>query len=486
MTLVEFLKTDLKRSLFPLVSPLVFVEHGEAKLRSFVYSSIFSPPGPASRNFAPAPIAYALKDSLHLRKLLVLDPVATFYLYDFVLRNSAAFQKGRAGSRTRYGYAFQGTTALPPAPQYHEFRRKKYQLKNQYAFFAKTDIANCFNSLYHHRVVQWVEKNVSVPESVQFGRFLRELNAGESVNCFPQGVHPAKTLGNFYLSFIESTGELTSPALTRFLDDTYFFSDSQAALERDVVVLQQILGGHSLCLNSSKTGFGSKRSDFDEHRLDDIKKKLLEKREGAVSGDADAADEAEVELDAAEIDYLKSLIKDPSVAEEDVELGLSLLREEEESFHELAVLVFASYPHLVKSLYRYLRSVGSGAELRAIISKRLREAFLTEFELFWIARMVIDKMKMSQDTVELLNVVLGHPCATSVVKAAILEVEENGFGLEDIKVKHLRDSPGNVVGMSALAGIRGLTKSKRNYLCGYVENTSQYMEVLADIVKSMP
>src|SRR4051812_9651974 len=129
MTLVEFLKADVKRSLFPLVAPLVFVEQGEAKLRSFVFGSIFPTAGSPSGNFAPASIAYALKDRLHLRKLLVLDSVATFYLYDFVLRNSATFQKSRASMRSRYGYAFQGTDALPPAPQYHEFRRRKYHLK---------------------------------------------------------------------------------------------------------------------------------------------------------------------------------------------------------------------------------------------------------------------------------------------------------------------------------------------------------------------
>jgi Reverse transcriptase (RNA-dependent DNA polymerase) len=485
MTLIEFLKTDFNRSLFPLASPIVFVANGEAQLRSFVYDAIFVTSGSPSASFFPTPVAFALKDKLHLRKLLVLDPIATFYLYDFILRNSSTFQKCRVSSRSRYGYAFQGTDALPPAPQYHDFRRRKYQLKEHYSYFAKTDIANCFNSLYHHRVNQWVETNISVQESVQFGRFLREINVGESVNCFPQGIHPAKTLGNFYLSFIESSSELTSPALARFLDDTYFFSNSQSQLERDVIVLQQMLGAHSLCLNSSKTAFGSKQSDFEEHQLDGIKKRLLEKRERTVSGDDDYPDE-EVELDASEVDYLKNLIQDPAVAEEDVELGLSLLREEETSFLELAKLVFGSYPHLVKSLYRYLRSVGSDADLRTILSTRLQEQFLTEFELFWIARMVIDKLEMSKEAATLLTVILGHPCATSLVKAAVVEVEENSFGLEDIKTKLLRDSPGNIIGMSALAGIRRLPRSKRNYLCGYVAKTSPYLGVLSEIIRSMP
>src|SRR4051812_33902438 len=109
MNLLEFLKVDFSRSLFPLNAPIVYVENGEASLRSFVYNDIFGSSGSSSGHFVQTPVAYALMDKLHLRKLLALDPIAMFYLYDFVLRNSAAFQKSRVSSRSRYGYAFQGT-----------------------------------------------------------------------------------------------------------------------------------------------------------------------------------------------------------------------------------------------------------------------------------------------------------------------------------------------------------------------------------------
>src|SRR5262245_24615837 len=110
MTVLEFIKADLPRCLFPLSSPAVFTEHGEPALRTFVFSGIFA--GTAV-HFAQTPVAYAQKDKLHLRKLLVLDPIGTFYLYDFCIRNTSAFQKVRVSGRTGYGYAFHGNTPLP-------------------------------------------------------------------------------------------------------------------------------------------------------------------------------------------------------------------------------------------------------------------------------------------------------------------------------------------------------------------------------------
>jgi len=457
---------------------------GEARLRAFIYTNIFGPPGPTSANFLSAPVGYALKDKWHVRKLLVLDPFSTFYLYDFVFRNSAAFQKARAGVRSRFGYSFQGSDPLPPTPQYHDFRRRKYNLKGQYGYFAKVDIANCFNSLYHHKLTQWVENAISVPESIQFGRWLREINSGESVNCFPQGIHPAKTIGNFYLSFIESSGELRSAAIIRFLDDVYLFSESLAGLEHDVIVLQQILGSHALYLNSAKTQFGSRQSDFDEHKLDSIKKRLLKKREQTASGGEE--EEEEIELEDEESEYLKSLIKNPSIPEEDVELALSLLRKDEASFSELAQLVFGTYPHLVKSLYRYLGDVATGTEVLGMLAKRLGQPSVPEFELFWITRMLIDRFRFTRYTAELLMTAVTHASATSLVKAAVVEMEANDHGLEDVKTRLLRDSPGNIVGMSALAGLRAMPKSKRNYISGYAANAGDYMNTLAEIVKAIP
>ncbi|MBN9119924.1 MAG: hypothetical protein J0I06_12310 [Planctomycetes bacterium] len=80
MSLLDFLESDVNRSLFPLCSAEVYTRFGEPRLRNFVYTNIFGPPGPSSANFLSAPVGYALKDRWHIRKLLVLDPLSTFVL----------------------------------------------------------------------------------------------------------------------------------------------------------------------------------------------------------------------------------------------------------------------------------------------------------------------------------------------------------------------------------------------------------------------
>jgi len=280
MHMVDFVKEDNIKGLFPLHTNLFFIEHGEKELREFVYKKIFDQ-NKEEFSFLPSPPVYALKDSLHLRKSLQLDPLGTFYFYDFVLRNSSHFQQAPNSKALRYsfGYSFKNSSPISSYKQYHLFRGRKYELKKQYKYFAKVDIANCFNSFYHHDIVSFISTAVNRQESIQIGQFLREGNGGRTVNCFPQGIYPAKLIGNFFLKFIEDSRELKSSAIIRFLDDIFLFSDSLKVLEQDVVRIQILIGKYALSLNSDKTKFGSRSSDFEEKELDNIKKSLLKKRE---------------------------------------------------------------------------------------------------------------------------------------------------------------------------------------------------------------
>jgi len=119
--------------------------------------------------------------------------------------------------RTRaYGYSFQGSDPLPPTRNTTTFAAGNTPSRVSTITFAKLTSANCFNSLYPQVELSWVEKSISVADSIHFGRWLRENQLGESVNGFPPSISSAKTIGNYYLSFIESSGELRSAAIIRF------------------------------------------------------------------------------------------------------------------------------------------------------------------------------------------------------------------------------------------------------------------------------
>lgn len=476
---VKFVNIDNPRSLFPLNSTERFLKLGYNQLHDFIYKSVFDPSNKAV-SFATCPIVFALKDRLHLRRMLLLDPAATYYMYDFTLRNWKLFNVQMESERQYYGYAFKSGKPLGPLKQYHEFRRRKYKLKTKYKYFVKLDISNCFNSFYHHEIVSFLNTELPTTESQQFGQFLREINSGTSINCFPQGIHPAKALGNSFLSFSETSMELQSPAIIRFLDDYFLFADKISILERDVIVLQQLLNSRALFLNEEKTQFGSKDSDFEERKLDEIKKSLIVKREEICS--YDYVDEDQVGLEAEEVEYLKTIIKAKDVAEEDVELALTLLKQVEEEASLLITLVLERYPNLIKALYRHLSDIEDNGILWKAIKKRVLSTFISEFELFWLSRIILDIYKFNKASADLLMEVFKHPCASPIIKAAILEVPDNNYGFGDLKLNQLRSGAAGIIASSAVAGLENLEKAKRNQIYKYVSKTSPYLHTLCKIM----
>lgn len=479
MSLIDFITQDNVRGLFPLNTTVKLITLGKEKIRSYVYDSIFNT-AIRHTSFLPMPAVYALKERIHVRKSLQLDPISSFYIYDFVYRNSGAFQKTANSNRKHYGYSFRRKIPANSYKEYHEFREKKYELKKEYRYFAKIDIANCFNSFYHHDIISYLSTTISQPESKQFGQFLREGNGGRSIDCFPQGIYPAKVIGNFFLSFIENSRELQSDVIIRFLDDTYLFSDNIATLEKDVLKLQSIIGEKGLFLNPQKTKFGEKFKDFEEKKLDKIQKSLVQKRE-VVKDYEESDNNEEFGLNDDEVSYLKSIIQKPDVAEEDVELALSLLKEDESEVLRLVDLVFNSYPNLIKQLYHYVREIEDEGMIWGHIYNKVNKDYLHEYELFWISRMVIDHYQYDEDSADLLIKIFNHRCATSVVKASILEIEQNDFGLYELKERCLRDVSSGIPAASAVIGLLGLEKAKRNQLYKYSGNASSFMHVICDI-----
>lgn len=480
---INFVLEDNKRSLFPLKSTARFIELGADQLRNLIHNNIFDS-SKKTDSFSTCPIVYALKDNRHLRRMLFLDPAASFYIYDFLIKNYRLFQiDTKKRKRKYYGYALKNKKSLSSFTQYHTFRKRKYELKSKYRYFAKADISNCFNSFYHHDVVSYLRSHLPEDESIQFGQFLREINAGTSINCFPQGIYPAKSIGNNYLSFCERSFDLKSAAIIRFLDDFFFFDNKMSVIEQDIIVLQQLLGARGLSLNEGKTKFGSKSSDFEEKKLDSIKKSLLVKREKIFS--YDEIQEENVILDSAEVEYLKNILKSNDVSEEDVELALSIFKQDKEETEVLIDIVFNLYPHLIKDLHRHMIDIEDDGELWDAIANKISVDFLTEYELFWLVRSIIDIYTFDEKSAELLFKIFKHPCSSPIVKAAILEFTDNGYGLDDLKLQQLRSGAEGIIASSAVAGLEKLEKSKRNQIFKYISNSSPYLHTLCSIMSKV-
>jgi hypothetical protein len=176
------------------------------------------------------------------------------------------------------------------------------------------------------REIGWAEHDVDA-----LGRFLREINAGRSIDCLPQGIHPTKALGSEFLRFIDNNYRLKAAHGVRFLDDIHLFDDSEQKLTFDLITLQELLGEKGLSLNDAKTSLGYVSEVDIPAKVDRIKQSLLRIRRRAVTHYFDDDDEAETpeppHLTKRQTEYLLNLLQTPDIDESDAELVLVLLRE---------------------------------------------------------------------------------------------------------------------------------------------------------------
>lgn len=485
----KFLDADHRRWIFPLRTPVVLAQTDAVALRNHIRDKILAKNEPDG--FVTGQVAYSRKDQHHLRRVLVLDPFAMFFLYDFVQDNLASFPKPPRSDRYVFGHGFRRGKPVDPFEEYHAFRRKKYELIARFGHFAQVDVFNCFNSFYHHDLVEFVARKTSDEKGEQLGQFLRELNAGVSVACFPQGLYPAKAIGNAYLSLVERSRKLKAPGVARFLDDIVLAAHTRSEVEDHVLDVQCVLDEHHLSLNDSKTIVGKKGARFQEKKLDRIKRALLRKREAAKTDyDASQVDgDPGPHLSEGERRYLADLIREPNVAQEDIELALTLLRGEPDALDLVVEPVIDRAPHLLRGLHRFV-GVAQGADhghLWEAVTTTLRSTKShPEHDLFWYARILIDYYDFDQEVADMLVRIYEHPKASPVVKAAILETKYLDHGFDDLKTSALRGEGTLLVASSAMVGLSRVRKAKRNHLYKYAARQGAHAAVLMSIAGKMP
>jgi hypothetical protein len=231
---VQIYEEDLPRTLFPLDTNLLLMQRAAAELSEFAYERITHDPDLGTERFLPQTRCYASKSGFHVRRTLKLDPVAEFYLYDVVYRHRVPLRARNTGRRRSFGYEFRSGRMVSSAEQFREFRRAVAKAQKQYEYGVKFDIAQYFNSVYHHDLVAWFRDVAKTDEDAAlFGRFFREINSGRSVDFLPQGVFPAKVIGSQFLQFLDHSNRLDSDLLLRFMDDVYIFDDSFESVLRD-------------------------------------------------------------------------------------------------------------------------------------------------------------------------------------------------------------------------------------------------------------
>jgi hypothetical protein len=485
----DYFLADYPRTLFPLTTTSLLVEKFSAELKEFLYNKLLCK-SLGSFGFSVQQRCYSAKRTYNLRRTVKLDPVAEFFIYDIVFRNRKLFRPDYRASRKSFGYRFSSGRPESAGDAYASYKAALASARSDHSLILKADVATYFNSIYHHDLINTVrELGWADTDCEALGQFLRESNAGRSIDCLPHGLHPCKVLGSEFLRFIDNSYKVRSSVGIRFLDDIHFFDNSERTLLSDLVTLQELLGEKGLSLNDSKTEFGAS-SDVDlPKQVDEMKRTLLQIRRRAliVSGEAvEIESSVQVPLNSDQIGYLLNLLGTPEIEESDAELVLVLLRDHAEAVFPKMLDVLSKFPGLTKNLYHYARLATDPSGLDELVETFLQDSpNATEYQLFWLAKVAEDFLAKSPRFGDILMAIFEHPKATIISRAKVLEIPDRRFGLPELREEVLRSARSDWEAWAAATGARCQSPAGRNHLLAYFGKGSPLNSLVAECVRSL-
>lgn len=482
----EFFAYDYFSALFPMETSRFLIENGEKKIRAHINKCLSDKPEDASFQFLAQTRVYASKPKNHLRRTVKLDPVSEFFLYEIIYKNRTRFRKPFKDDKKHFGYRFEAGEPLSAASSYKGFKQAQSAYEALYDHSLSFDVASYFNGIYHHDIVSWFANAGASSDDVNsLGGFLRQINSGRSIDCWPQGIYPAKMVGNDFLRFVEQHHAIKSSAIVRFMDDFCLYSDDPDALTFDFHSIQKLLGQKGLSVNPSKTKTGEKDGAKIEEEVDDVKASLLAKRriaeKHAYLDDFEAAVEA-LQLTEEELEYIRALLQSEHLEEEDAELILSVFREHTEEVRPHLAGFAQSFPHLAKNIWSFCKHLGDNEFIGQFLDEATNSNGLQEYQLFWFAWILQDFLMDTEFAPRIIGKLYDHKNATDISKAKILEIPDSRYGLLEMRDGHLVAGRSDWLAWASAVGHRNLLPISRNHKLEYFGNSSQMNFLIKSIV----
>jgi hypothetical protein len=491
---IPYLLKDYPRTLFPLSTTRVIAESWGQQVLEYLYQKVLNVNEP-EHSFLAQARCYSSKQGFHLRRTMKLDPVAEIFIYDLIYRNRLLFRKDFNEERRRsFGYRFENGEPALPTKSYAAFKAAVTEARQKYKYMVTFDVASYFNSIYHHDLVPWFSSIKASDDDVNhFGQFLREVNSGRSVDCLPQGIHPCKLVGSEFLKFVDNSMKLRSDLILRFMDDFYLFSHSAEIINADFVTVQQLIGEKGLSLNPSKTSYQNDAQEDIKKEINAIKVSLLKVRRFFIevsgmefSEEDEDEEEEESTLNEEQVEYLLTLLKNPDIEESDAELVLVLLRDHGEDVLSQLDGFLRRFPALSRNVYHFAKYVEDREELSDVIHSFVSdEAYATEDQLFWIAKLAEEFLGETSSFRDILWSIYQHPNATNISRAKILEIPEQRFGMPEMRDEHLKVGKSDWLAWSSAVGCRAAPPISRNHSLTYFGKASPMNRLIAECVSSI-
>lgn len=482
----EFFEYDFASTLFPMETCRFLIVNGAPEIDNHIQRCLSKADEDKAYQFLAQTRVYASKPRNHLRRTVKLDPVSEFFLYDVIFRNRSKFRKPFHNDKKHFGYRFEDGKPIPATGSYAGYKKAVVAYAAQYDHSLSFDVASYFNGIYHHDIVAWFANlGVDMEDVNALGTYLRQSNSGRSIDCWPQGMYPAKMVGSDFLRFIEQHHRIRSSAVVRFMDDFVLYSADQDKLTEDFYLIQKLLGQKGLTVNPSKTVAGGVVAAQVEDDIDEVKANLLAKRRKAALleylDDFEAAFE-EIQMTDEELEYLRELLKSPHLEEEDAELILSLFRDHPEEVQPHLAQFSVNFPHLAKNIWSFCKHIEDKDFIGEMVAAAATYRGLQEFQLFWFAWVLQDYAMGTKYAPEIISELYNHPNASIISKAKVLEISDNRFGLAEMRDEHLVAGRSDWLSWASAVGHRKLLAVSRNHKLEYFANSSPMNHLIKTVV----
>ncbi|NES07834.1 MAG: hypothetical protein F6K22_36620 [Okeania sp. SIO2F4] len=269
------------------------------------------------------------------------------------------------------------------------------------------------------------------------------------------------------------------------MDDFALFDDNKSILYEDLYKIQILLGNKGLSISEAKLKLPSESNSYYLEK-DDTKVELLKIRENLLQDYDEIDDDNQISLTAEQRDLILDLLSNDPITEEDAELILTLMREQwEDVFDQISGIAF-EYPNLAKSCYNFFQHVEDKESVALAILQRVKAGeHLTEYQLFWMAKMCEDFLMETKVTGKLLHQLYEHRSATDISRAKILEIKSSKYGLPELRRPNLRNGSSTWLSWCAAIGSLAEVKASRNHYLKYFKKGSIINDLIAKVISGL-
>jgi len=358
-------------------------------------------------------------------------------------------------------------------------RIKEYAENENFPYAIRADVANFFERLYQHVLINLLHQSNSHGGAVNLLELLLSAWMEKDSHGILQGMYPSDFLGNFYLIGLDSNLEVLAVPSARYVDDLYIFYTSKNEAQKGMTELCRSLRREGLHLNDRKSKvMKSQDLIYEETQIDRMFEEAraeLEVREPSedwygfqsiwLEEEENELSEEEIELHAVESLYER--VYDPEVSSDRIELFcLPNLAEVGSTIAVNRSLDgILERPHLAKVYSSYLYRLAHycpsiGPRLESILNDG---DFSYDWQMMWPIAALLNLDRVDSSTVtRVIQILRNHSLSIALRALCAIFIGKHGNpGQRRILIQQYTNEPSDCVRGAILFAVRFFPPAER-------------------------